>query len=259
MTPMHRVGVIFSYTRATPMRELISVITLLTVSLLNAQDVINVAAPNVDKTVKCGKLITVEWESPKEGDGEVVFKVKPLDVSYKLANPGILHIATPCRNVLITVECYRIDYENRKFETKDVNIQVIPDDYVEPKPDPRPNPSPNPGPDPKPEPAPDGTLMAKWAVWVEEQNDRDSNIPQTTTMLNRSVRDFLSQRQIQVRIFDKDETDAASYNNVEQIKNGSVPLPAFFLIGDSSKDFMLFPAPKNFEELKSIIERNTVR
>lgn len=120
----------------------------------------------------------------------------------------------------------------------------------EPEPEPKPDPKPDPSPGPEPGPAP---VVAEWAVWIEEQQERAKHVDETAVMTDAAVRRDLEDRGLKVRIYDDDQPEAEPL--VSQTKGVR---PAFLLLDVSGKT-RCFPAPKSREALEKIIRENVVR
>ena len=133
-------------------------------------------------------------------------------------------------------------------------VKVV--DGNDPSPRPRPNPRPDPpppGPEPKPEPKPGPPpLVAKWAVWVEEQMDRQQHPEAVAVMTDPAVQRSLTDRGLKWRIYDDDQPSAKWLADATTIR------PAFMLFEEGGQP-RVFAAPKSADALEAIIRENVVR
>ena len=134
--------------------------------------------------------------------------------------------------------------------TGDSTILKIVDDG-DPEPDP---PDPKPEPEPEPEPGPQ-PIVAKWAIWIEEQSERAKHVEQTRVATQAKTRGDLIGRGIQPRIYDDDQQAAQPFLPLTDGR----PLPVLVLYDEVAKEHRSFPAPKTKEELERIIRENVVR
>lgn len=131
-------------------------------------------------------------------------------------------------------------------------LKVVGGSGPEPQPGPSPRPDPTPpGPEPQPDPGPP-PLVAKWAVWIEEQMKRGDYPDVVAVMTSPDVRRSLEDRGLKWRIYDDDE------GAVKWLADATTIRPAFMLIEEGGQP-RVFPAPKTAEELKTIIRENVVR
>jgi hypothetical protein len=126
-----------------------------------------------------------------------------------------------------------------------------PDPKPDPKPEPpKPEPKPDPKPDPKPEPSP--KLTVNWAVWIYEQSEAISQVPQTNTRQSIETRKFLESKGIKIAAYDDDQESAKA----KPFRDAATTLPALFLVQDSNK-YIVRKAPSSLDELKAIVREVT--
>lgn len=126
-----------------------------------------------------------------------------------------------------------------------------PDPDPEPKPDP---PDPDPGPDPEPEPEPEPGIVAKWAIVVEEVQDRGNHPEQTTTLNDPRFRDLMDERGLKLRIYDDDMQSAAPFVRVAGDER-----PALILMTEDGSEHRAFPFPSSVEDAETILRENLQR
>ncbi|MEN1682177.1 MAG: hypothetical protein AAGJ46_21580 [Planctomycetota bacterium] len=132
-------------------------------------------------------------------------------------------------------------------------VKIVDGDNPSPRPQPNPRPDPQPGPEPDPQPDPGPPpLVAKWAIWVEEQMDRDDYPAEVGVMTDPEVQRGLADRGLEWRIYDDDQPSAKWLADATTIR------PAFMLMEQNGQP-RVFPAPKSAEELETIIRENVVR
>lgn len=132
-------------------------------------------------------------------------------------------------------------------------IKVVEQGDPGPQPRPKPNPKPDPpGPNPEPEPPPD-QLRVEWAIWVEEISERMKHLQATSTMMDLNARRSLTDRGIDVRLYDDDQSEAEPFLSITEGRR-----PALVLMQDS-ENYLVFDAPKSPEELETLIRRHAIR
>lgn len=107
---------------------------------------------------------------------------------------------------------------------------------------------PDPKPDPKPEPIPDGEFDVAWAVWVYEKDNLANTVSEAIVMKDMRTEQYLDGRQIQRRIYEKDQQASGRYMSLVD------KLPALILISRDGKANKSFPAPTSVESMKKLVE-----
>ena len=113
-----------------------------------------VTTPGAD-VVAGGKLVTVTAEGTP--DGSVLWFMQTDGVDY-VTDDRRLHLATPCKDLVIRINCVVIDWESRKIDTqRQITLTVDGDCPDDSDPDDPPDPDdPDPDDPDNPDPVPDG-------------------------------------------------------------------------------------------------------